>query len=525
MRSARKCLTTMLAALAMAGAAVAADAPKPGGTLVIGSTQVPRHLNGAVQSGTATALPSAQLFASPLRYDADWKPQPYLAQSWELAPDGKSLTLHLRKDALFHDGKPVTSADVAFSVMAVKNNHPFQTMFAPVEAVDTPDPYTAVLRMSKPHPAILLALSPALMPVLPKHIYDDGQDLKTHPRNSANVIGSGPFKFKEFKPGQEIVLEKFDKFFLPGKPYLDRIVVKINPDATNLLIGLERGDIAALPFMTEPTILRRAKDNAALTMTSKGYEGIGALSWLAFNTARKPLNDLRVRQAIAYAVDKGFITKALNAGFAKPADGPIIGTSPFATQDVVKYPLDLKKSEQLLEEAGFKKDGKGERLALTVDYMPGSDVQGKNVAEYLRSQLKKVGIAVQVRASPDFPTWAKRIASHDFDMTTDIVFNWGDPVIGVHRTYLSSNIRDIIWTNTQSYANPKVDALLEQAGTETDVDKRRALYGEFQRIVTEDLPIDFLTVIPYHTLASKKVHALPDGIWGVMSPMDDTYLQ
>ncbi|MDF8361405.1 ABC transporter substrate-binding protein [Achromobacter anxifer] len=525
MRSARKCLTTILSALALAGGAMAADAPKPGGTLVIGSTQVPRHLNGAVQSGTATALPSAQLFASLLRYDADWKPQPYLAESWELAPDGKSLTLHLRKDALFHDGKPVTSADVAFSVMAVKKNHPFQTMLAPVEAVDTPDPYTVVLRMSKPHPAILLALSPALMPVLPKHIYDDGQDLKNHPRNSADVVGSGPFKFKEFKPGQEIVLEKFDKFFLPGKPYLDRIVVKINPDATNLLIGLERGDISVLPFMTEPTILRRAKDNPAIVMTSKGYEGIGALSWLAFNTARKPLNDVRVRQAIAYAIDKGFITKALNAGFAKPADGPIIGTSPFATQDVAKYPLDLKKSEALLEEAGFKKDGKGERLSLTVDYMPGSDVQGKNVAEYLRSQLKKVGIAVQVRASPDFPTWAKRIAGKDFDMTTDIVFNWGDPVIGVHRTYLSSNIRDIIWTNTQSYSNPKVDELLEQAGTETDVDKRRALYAEFQRLVTADVPIDFLTVIPYHTLSSKKVHGLPDGIWGVMSPMDDTYLE
>ena len=167
----------------------------------------------------------------------------------------------------------------------------------------------------------------------------------------------------------------------------------------------------------------------------------------------------------------------------------------------------------------------GEGLSLSVDYMPGSDVQGKNVAEYLRSQLKKVGIAVQVRASPDFPTWAKRIASKDFDMTTDIVFNWGDPVIGVHRTYLSSNIRDIIWTNTQSYSNPKVDELLEQAGTETDVDKRCALYAEFQRLVTTDVPIDFLTVIPYHTLSSKKVHGLPDGIWGVMSPMDDTYLQ
>ena len=257
-------------------------------------------------------------------------------------------------------------------------------------------------------------------------------------------------------------------------------------------------------------------------MTSKGYEGIGGLGWLAFNTARKPFDDARVRQAIAYAIDKNFIAKALNGGFASVADGPIIATSPYASADLKKYPLDLKRAEQLLDEAGLKKDGKGERMTLTVDYMPGSDVQGKNVAEYLRSQLKKVGIVVQVRASPDFPTWAKRIASHDFDLTTDIVFNWGDPVIGVHRTYLSSNIRDIVWTNTQSYRNPKVDALLEQAGVETDEGKRRALYAEFQKLVTEDLPIDFLTVIPYHTLASRKVHGLPDGIWGVLSPLDET---
>ena len=228
MRSARHILAGLLTAFAL-GSAGAAETPKTGGTLVIGSTQVPRHLNGAVQSGIATALPSAQLFASPLRFDADWKPQPYLAESWELSPDARALTLHLRKDALFHDGKPVTSEDVAFSVMAVKQNHPFQTMLAPVDNVETPDPHTAVLRMSRPHPAILLAMSPALMPVLPKHIYGDGQDLKSHPRNSADLVGSGPYRLKEFKPGQEIVLERFDKFFLPGKPYLDRVVVKINP--------------------------------------------------------------------------------------------------------------------------------------------------------------------------------------------------------------------------------------------------------------------------------------------------------
>ena len=107
----------------------------------------------------------------------------------------------------------------------------------------------------------------------------------------------------------------------------------------------------------------------------------------------------------------------------------------------------------------------GERFKLTIDYLPGNDEQQKNVAEYLRSQLKKVGITVAVRASADFPAWSKRIASHDFDMTMDTVFNWGDPVIGVHRSYLSTNIKPVVWTNTQSYRNPKVDELLNTASS------------------------------------------------------------
>ena len=504
---------------------VAQEQPKRGGTLVVGTTQTPRHLNGAVQSGIATAVPSTQLFASPLRFDDKWNPQPYLAESWKLAEDGMSLTLNLRKNAVFHDGKPVTSADVAFSIMAIKANHPFQTMLGPVEKVDTPDAYTAIIRMNKPHPAIVLAMSPALCPILPKHVYGDGQDLKTHPRNSADVVGSGPFRLVEFKAGQRIVMERFDKFFLPGKPYLDKVVVNLSPDASSLMLGLERGDIQMLPFVSVPTDLRRLKDNAKLTLTPKGYEGIGPLNWLAFNLERKPLSDVKVRKAIAHAVDKNFITKALMGGFAVPADGPIVPTSPFAVTDVVRYPLDLKKAAALLDEAGYKPGANGERFKLTIDYLPGADDQQKTVAEYVRGQLKKIGIAVDVRASADFPAWAKRIAAHDFDMTMDLVFNWGDPIIGVHRTYLSSNIRPIIWTNTQSYRNPQVDELLNTAGGVLDPTKRKAYYATFQKIVTDELPIDFINVVPYHTAALRTVGNVPTSIWGPMSPYDEVYLK
>src|SRR5205823_3420862 len=198
---------------------------------------------------------------------------PYLAESWKLASDGKSLTLNLRKNAVFHDGKPITSEDVAFSIMAIKANHPFTTMLGPVEKVDTPDPYTAIVRMSVPHPAIVLAMSPALCPILPKHIYGDGQDLKSHPRNSTGIVGSGPFKFVDFKPGQRVSLERFDKFFLPGRPYLDKVVIDYTPDASSLMLGFERGTIQMLPFVSVPTDLKRLSDNPQVSLTPQGYEG------------------------------------------------------------------------------------------------------------------------------------------------------------------------------------------------------------------------------------------------------------
>jgi peptide/nickel transport system substrate-binding protein len=244
--------TFMLGAIglvvAIAAAPTAHAQSAGGGTLVVATTQVPRHFNGAVQSGIATAMPSSQIFASPLRYDDKWNPQPYLAQSWEVAPDGLSVTLHLVKNAVFHDGQPVTSEDVAFSIMAIKANHPFQTMLAAVDKVETPDPATAVIRLSHPSPSLLLATSPALMPILPKHIYGDGQDLKTHPAN-LKPIGSGPYRLTEYRQGEYYTLEKFDKFFIPGRPKLDKIVVRLVSDQNAALVSMERGDVQALPFV------------------------------------------------------------------------------------------------------------------------------------------------------------------------------------------------------------------------------------------------------------------------------------
>ncbi len=484
---------------------------------------MPRHLNPAVQSGAATGVPGTQIFASPLRFDGDWKPHPYLAESWQMADDGLSCTLNLVKGAKFHDGKPITSEDVKFSIETIKANHPFKTMFEPVSSVETPDQNTAVIRLAHPHPALLLCLSGALCPIIPKHIFGDGQDVTTHPANS-NPVGSGPFKLEEFKPGERITLVKNPDFFLPGLPYLDKIVMTISSDPNAILLAVENGEADSYPYATASQEIKRLEGVDRLTVTDKGFAGLGPINWLAFNTRKAPLDSKQVRQAIAYAIDRDFIVNALMRGVAKPQRSPIIESSPFFNPNIPAYALDLDKANALLDEAGHKAGSDGMRFKLTIDYIPGAPEQQEGVAQYLKSQLKKVGIDVEVRASPDFPTWAKRISNYDFDMTMDAVYNWGDPIIGVHRTYLSSNIRKgVIWSNTQQYSNPKVDDLLAKAAVEIDQAKRKALYDEFQMIVGDDLPIYWINALPYHGAFDKQIADYPESIWGWMQSADDTY--
>ena len=521
MKFVRRALAGAVVMTALVAPLAQADAPKQGGTLVMAIQQTPRHLNPAVQSGTATGIPGTQLFAAPLRYDEGWNPQPYLAESWEVSEDGLSVTLNLVKGATFHDGEPITSEDVAFSIDVVKENHPFKSMFAPVESVETPDEHTAVLRLSKPHPALMLAMSSQLLSIIPKHVYGDGQDPKAHPQNSENVVGSGPFKLVEFERDQHIILERHDGFFMEGRPYLDKIVMRIMKDTSARTIALESGELQLSGFELTPRDLVRLKKNEDLNVSGEGYAAIGSIIWMAFNTKDGNTADPAVRKAIAYATDRNFILKALMLGTAQPAKTGIHPGSPFYDGGVEAYDLDLDKANQILDEAGYAKDENGVRFAMTVDY---GWATVKPYAEYLKPQLKKIGIDVTVRASADFPTWAKRISNHEFELTLDNVFNWGDPVIGVHRTYDSKNIKEgVIWSNTQQYANARVDELMEAAGSTYDQDERKRLYAEFQAIIADELPIYWLFAAPYHTVSHKSVKNPPNGIWGTSSPLDKVY--
>ena len=501
---------------------VAAQAAK-GGVLVVGSTQAPRHLNSAVQSGVATMMPAAQLFASPIRMDKNWKPQPYLAESWTLSPDNRSITLVLRKNAVFHDGKPITAEDVKFSIETIRDNHPFKTMYGPVNAVTINDPQTAVIRLAEPHPAVLLALSTSLTPIIPKHIFGDGTDVKIHPRN-ATPVGSGAFKLVEFKPGEHIIMDRFDRFFMKDEPKLERIIVRLFKDPTSLLLAFERGEVDVHQALTDPREIERARKIPA-AQVYKAAPAIGPLTWLAFNTKSPKLADKRVRQAINFAIDKKYILEAMLGNMNARATGPIAMGSPYYSADVEKYEFNLGRAAKLLDDAGLKPGANGVRMTLDIDAIPGS-ADFKAIQEYMKPALAKIGIEANVRLSPDFPTWARRVSSLQFEATLDSVYNWGDPVIGVHRTWLSSNIKPgVIWSNTQSYSNPKVDEWLAAAGQEMNLAKRKELYKQMQKAVVDDCPVAFLYEQAFYEAYLGKVQNPPKGIWGLMDAVNESTIK
>jgi peptide/nickel transport system substrate-binding protein len=365
-----------------------------------------------------------------------------------------------------------------------------------------------------------MALASPLTPILPKHIYGDGQDIKTHPAN-LKPVGSGPFKFVSFTD-KEIVLEKYPGFFLPGKPYLDRLIFKIM-EIPVIPIAFEIGSVHLHGFAEDQDFQKQMDKSEKNRIEYGGYEGIGAIVWLAFNLRKAPLNDVRVRQAFAYLIDRDFLAKEIYGDKAKVATGPISTESPFYSDKVNKYPVNTDLANKLLDEAGYPRNEKGFRFAVTLASQP-AIING--VSEYLSSVLsRKAGVEVKILQFEKATDWSKFVANGDFEMTTDVVYNWGDPVIGVHRTYLSTNIRPgVMWSNNQGYISPIADELMKKAAVETDFVRRKALYAEFQEQVVNDLPICWLYEPPHGTVYNRNLIGFNKAsVWGIVFPFTDVY--
>jgi peptide/nickel transport system substrate-binding protein len=499
--------------------------PQRGGTLNMLVEPEPPVLTSLVNTGGPVMMVNAKVIEGLLGYDPHMVPVPQLATSWEVSPDGKTYTFHLRKGVKWHDGQDFTAADVAFSILTVKKyNSRGQGTFANVVDVKTPDAYTAEIELSQPAPYLINAFSANEAPIIPKHIYE-GTDILTNPHNSA-PIGTGPYVFKEWVHGSHIIYQRNPNYWDSPKPYIDQLVVKFIPDAATRTIAFETGTLDLGSESPVPlSDLERVKKDPKLAIEMGGYGYGPTQTRIEFNLDNPYLKNLKVRQAIAHAINREVLKNVVWYGYAVNSPTPITPElTQFHDDTPTPYPFDLALANKLLDEAGYPRQANGVRFTLVHDYMPYGD-GFKRVAEYLKSALAKVGIDVTIR-SQDFPGYIKRVyRDRDFDFTNHSISNLFDPAVGVQRLYWSKAFKiGVPFGNGSHYSNPQVDQLLEQAAVERDPAKRAQLYKQFQRIIESELPDINLLQLKRLTIYNQRVHNFLTDIQGVNGSLSGVWL-
>lgn len=501
------------------GTAFAAETPQAGGTLTMAIWPDPSALVCAFTTSDQVLLASSKMSEGLVAYGYDFMPQPRLATAWTLAPDGLSATFTLRQGVKWHDGADFTSADVAFTFMQLlKPNHPRgRGTFANLTAVDTPDAFTAIMRFSKPSPMAMNALSAFESPILPKHIYENGDPLR-NPANNA-PIGTGPFKFVEWSRGSHIALERFPGYWAEKRPYLDRIVMRVINDAGSRAAALETGEILmAGPNPVPYSELARFRANPKFEVETRGEELLQHAQAIQVNLRNPDLAKLEVRQAILQSINREAMARAVWYQSGKPATSPI----PYQAGDLrlanpPAYPFDPKKAEALLDAAGYPRGADKMRMKLRLDWVPLGEANLRG-AEFIKQSLQRVGIEVTIRSS-DLPTYMKLIyTDYDYDLNLFLYAPIFDPSMGLQRFYWSKAARvGSPFVNASGYASPAMDKILEEAAVETNPAKRKGLFHDFQKLAMTDLPILPLLDLDYTCILSKRVHdvmGMPEGIRG-----------
>ncbi|MFC5507724.1 MULTISPECIES: ABC transporter substrate-binding protein [Hyphomicrobiales] len=471
----------------------AQETPRKGGVFTVHYGAEQRQLNPSLQASTGVYIIGGKIQEQLVDLDAAGKPVGVLATSWEAAPDGKTITFKLREGVKWHDGRPFTSADVQFTAMEMwkKILNYGTTLQLFLTAVDTPDPLTAVFRYERPMPLnLLLRALPDLGYISPRHIYEGKGDIRQNPANLA-PIGTGPFKFVTYERGQHVIADRNPDYWRPNAPHLDRIVWRVVTDRAAAAAQMEAGQIHYSPFsgLTISDAARLGKDPRFIVST-KGNEGNARTNTIEFNFRRKELADIRVRRAIAHALDIPFFIENFLGDFAKRGTGPVpsVSTDFYPADNGPQYPFDKKRAAALLDEAGFKAGAGGTRFSLRLLPAPwGEDIT--LFATFIQQSLAEVGIKVEV-VRTDGGGFLKQVYDeHAFDLATGWHQYRNDPAVSTTVWYRSGQPKGAPWTNQWGWTDETIDKIIDDAATEVDPAKRKALYGEFVRRANTELPI------------------------------------
>lgn len=425
---------------------------------------------------------------------------PDLAERWEMSPDGQSHTFHLRKGVTWHDGQPFTSADVKFSLENVASKiHPWgKGAFKMLERVDTPDEHTAVLVLTAPSASLMQATHNAMSAILPRHLWEGSEILKNP--HVKQPVGTGPFKFVEYLPGDRVRYVRNENFYFDGQPDFDEFILRIIPDAAARVAAFENGEIDYLYSDAIPsTELQRISEMSGVTVVQTNVSAPAYLG--VINMKNKPYDDYRVRQALAHAIDRKFLRGTVAPKYAENQIGPVPPSNPLFKADLPDYAFDPARAEALLDEAGYPRNASGTRFDFRLLW-PSSDVRMTRIADIIHQHLGAVGINVVLQPLERATMFQRGFISEEFDMIMESYSQHADPDIGVERLYNSNNIHTppLVYTNNSSYRNAEVDRLFDEQRVQTDPLKRKELYGRIQELVWHDVPV--LPLMAYYGVSA-----------------------
>ena len=486
----------------------AQDTPPRGGTLVVAISADPGHLNPAITTSGATHTASELIYNGLLGRDERGDPTPDLAESWAVEQGGAAYRFRLRDGVTWHDGARFTAADVKFSFEEVLLKYHARTkaaMGGALAGIDTPDDRTVVFRFKQPYSPLLSQLDATEAPIVARHVYQGG-DPQTSAAN-ASPVGTGPFRAASYRKGAEIRLARNPSYFKKGLPYLDEIVMRVIPDAGTQVLALENGEVDFLWGIPGPHLSRLKADTRFRTaQTSYHPGGSNCIMTVSFNLDRPILKDVRVRRAIARALDGDAFVRQVHFGEGRVATAPISSEIAWAHARGLATPtFDRGDAERRLDGAGWKKEREairvargvagvpdGTRLAIDFLHFPAFTKYG----ELVRQQLGAVGIDVTQRPLEPAVFAPTVFKDRAFDTGVISYCNGPDPEIGVRRMYHSSQIGPVPFTNAAAYRSERVDALFDRASRTVERDRRTELYRQIQEIVVQDLPYVWLVETP-----------------------------
>ncbi len=460
-------------ALAVAVALGAAVQPTPASaqrdTLTLGMSLEPPHLDPTGSAAAAIReVTYANLYQGLTRIDRNGRVQPALAESWSRSDDGLVYTFKLRRGVKFHDGTTLDAGDVKFTfgrAMAPDSTNAQKWIFAPIAAVEAPDDHTAVVRLKHPVGNFLYNLG-----------WGDAVIFgpESAANNRANPVGTGPFKFERWARGDRVELVRFDDYWQKDAVKLKRVTFRFIQDPVAQVAALRSGDLDAFPNLGAPETLDQFKNDRRFRVVVGTTEGEVIL---AINNGKPPLDDVRVRRAIAHAIDRKAVIDGAWSGYGQAIGSHFSPLHPAYVDLTGRYPYDPGKARALLAEAGH---AQGLALSMRLPPAPYAPRSGEIIA----AMLQQVGIRATIE-QVQWPQWLEQVfRNRQYDLT-----------VVAHTEPLDINIyaRDDYYF---AYRNPAFKELIgriERAGDEAE---RNKLFGEAQRLVSDDAINGFLFQLP-----------------------------